>query len=116
MDIRKLSSNHTKNGFLYKLVQRNDKAAIYEQFEKAEKKRADLLSTHHWEVFKIKIEPHREKMRRFCEQMKVPFVADNYSEYKEKFPADSEFGESAWSFEQLKHAINKFEELSKDVE
>ena len=105
MKIEKLPSCLSKNGFLYKLVERTDKCAIYEQCEQ------NGDSTGHWEVFKIKSYDPRKKAKYFYEKEGKPFNADEFPDLKEAFAADNDFGKTAWCFTDLAKARAKFKEL-----
>lgn len=103
--VERLANTLRKNGFVYKLVQRTDKHAIYEQFYTAEE------SAEHWEVFKIRVRPARADAERLCKRHSKPFNPDNYPEYKESFPGDEDFGSTAWCYMKLEKAQRKFMEL-----
>ena len=79
-----------KNGFDYYLVIRSEKVACYEQRYSENVK--------YYEIFIIKVKHEQNLFGRFYKE-------------RELFPADSDFGKSAWSFRNLDDAIKKFREL-----
>src|SRR5258708_3454674 len=103
--VEKLQSVNRKGGFIYKVVERNDKAAIYEQFDGEE-------STYHWEVFKIEINAYREIMERLTTKYNKPFNPLDYPELKEMFPSNESFGRSAWCYTNLDKAFAKYKDIS----
>lgn len=96
--MEKLPLEIKKNHYDYKLISRNDKAAIYGQYLPG----GELLIAY--EVFQIR------------EQQASTSVINgqiiNYIE-KELFPSDEEFGKTAWSFNNLENAEKCFNGLSK---
>lgn len=90
--MKKLDNVVQKNGFIYTLVKRNEKAAIYRQ----EDKEGELQG---YEVFRIKTVKDKE-------------VFGNHIEAHEKFPANKDFGITAWSTgKDIKKAYLKFDQL-----
>ena len=79
-----------KNGFDYTLVQREGKCYIYRQ--------TVTEKTHYYEVFQVQVRPEQTFKGKF------------YPEH-EVFPADSNFGRSAWSYYSLKRAKERFDLL-----
>jgi hypothetical protein len=96
--MKKLPDTFEKNGLNYKMVERNDKAVIYQQFN------AENLPIG-YEVFRVKI------------QKETDMVLNGVSvhlEEKEALPSNESFGLWAWGYDTLPMAIAKFMELSKD--
>jgi len=79
-----------KNGFLYKLYKKGEKAYMYEQSDPRED------AFHAYEVFKIRIDKPKEIFG-----IQLP--------EREKFPGNEDFGKWAWSCNQLDRALIKFE-------
>lgn len=85
-----------KNGYLYKLYKRGDKAMIYEQTY------PDDGSICSYEVFKIRID-----------KPKVIFGISLPE--REKFPGNEDFGKWAWAVTDLNKAMEKFETIESGV-
>lgn len=86
--IKALKEEVNKNGFMYKLVKRNEDRAIYSQH-------TALGQTCAYEVFKIKKGKLHPKSSE--EDLK------NY-DLSERFPRDEDFGKTAWTYPSLKKA------------
>ena len=85
-----------KNGFLYKQVERTDKAAIYAQHDGGGPPVA-------FEVFKIRKYPTR--VIEFKGRGPRTFEAH------EGFPGNEEFGTKAWTYKELGEAQKKHKEI-----
>ncbi|GEM_PF-1069759 len=81
----------TKNGFTYTQVLCKGRSYIYEQ-EITEK-------VKYYEVFIAKVKPER-------------FFKGAMRPAKEAFPCNEDFGKTAWSYRNLKDAIDKFLEIN----
>ena len=88
--IMRLDKVIRKNGFTYHLIDRSDRFAIYEQSDKGK--------VFGYEVFKIKIQRERVFDGRFFPR-------------KEKFPANEDFGKTAWSISDIERAFSKYHQL-----
>lgn len=87
------------NRFNYKLVERNDDFAIYEQWNHGVVKC--------YEVFKIKkIDGSKMNNPHFKE---IEWTK-NY-QFKEKFPKDEDFGYTAWTYKTVDDARKKYQSL-----
>jgi len=101
--VDKLPETKSKNGFMYTLVERNDKAAIYEQFD------PESAMVVGYEVFEVVV------TKPSCIQQKSGVKAGMWYQYPatEKFPGNEDFGKMAWAYMTLEGATKKYEELSK---
>jgi len=95
--MKKLPLEISKNGFTYKQVKRNEKIAIYSQYDPIFKKIVG------WEVFFIKIQKENDVI---IDDAKVHY------ELKELFPSNEKFGTSAWSYMKASSAERMFAYLS----
>lgn len=86
-----LPYSKTKNGFIYTLVKREDKVAMYQQHNKA----GELVA---FEVFSITTHNGYE-------------IAGKIIPPAELFPSNEMFGVTAWSFRDREGALIKFKEL-----
>lgn len=100
-NIRKLPDKLKKNGFEYRLVERNEKRAIYSQH-------AGLSQIIAYEVFNIKIGDLRKAKKRWADIKKINFNPDDYEEFYEIFPSDEDFGKTAWTYPNLELAKKAF--------
>lgn len=91
-----LSNRINKNSFVYNLVQRGERAMMYEQIEPEE----NLIVGY--EVFKRKID-----------QPKVIFGIE--LGIREVFPGNEDFGKWAWSISDKERAIAKFNLIEQQV-
>lgn len=95
-NMKKLSNVVNKNGFVYNLIKRNDFKAIYSQHTIDGK-----LIGH--EVFRIQIGKEAELFGKLIPE-------------REKFPADNDFGVTAWSIgADLDKAMERYEGLKRVV-
>jgi len=90
--MEKLGQEITKNKFLYRQMQRNDYAAIYEQYGKAWDGKPMVFG---YEVFWIK--------KQEAQKIKMQGIEIELKE-KELFPSDNDFGLTAWSVKKLETA------------
>jgi hypothetical protein len=97
--MEKLSQEVLKNGFVYKLVDRSEGAAIYAQYRPG----GTLLVGY--EVFIIRVQEEKDVV--------IKGTPIHYA-HKELFPKDEDFGFTAWAFNvsQLKRAKVMFEGLA----
>ena len=79
--MKKLEKTIRKNGYEYKLHTRGKRAAIYEQWGKTSEGKDRLFA---YEVFEIKTTNEK-------------FVFNTTYPAQERFPANEDFGKSAWS-------------------
>jgi hypothetical protein len=90
--VERLPQTLTTNGHNYKLIQRTDSKAIYEQCTKT-----GILAGH--EVFLVEVLPAGKVFER------------EYNE-REKFPSASDFGITAWSTGiNIEQAIKRYNSL-----
>lgn len=90
--VERLANTLTTNGHNYKLIQRTDTKAIYEQ-----KTKAGLLAGH--EVFEIIVLPAGKVFEK------------DYSA-REHYPSASDFGVTAWSTGiAIEQAVKKYNQL-----
>ena len=92
MLIKKLEMEIRKNGHVYKLITRSKNRAIYSQ--------SDSNRLIAYEVFKIFI-----RGERYSEILKRVIPPT------ERFPSNESFGKTAWTFSNLKPAMEKYNEL-----
>ena len=96
----KLPETISKHGMNYKLLKRNDKAAIYSQYTK------EGLHVG-YEVFIVKVQP----------EFKFPNGVINPA--KESFPSSEMFGKTAWAYmakkESLALAENRYDEITNGI-
>jgi hypothetical protein len=88
----------TTDPLTYKLVTRNDMAAVYERSRDGHVK--------DYEAFLIKVDP-KGKIQKFPGGT-IKVVEDD----TEKYPTNSQFGRIAWSFGNKEAAIRRFEKIS----
>jgi hypothetical protein len=91
--IRPLPAETRRHGVFYRQVERNEKAVIYAL------RYAPAGPEIGFDVFRVVVAPPRTiagKMLPGCE----------------RWPGDSAFGRSAWSFDKLETAYHKYEEIS----
>jgi len=93
--IKKLPENINRNGFVYKLVERTDKKAIYSQHSKEGK-------LYRYEIFKTKL----RKLGRYDNPTDIKLYAR-----KEAFPSDEEFGKRAWTYFKYEDAKKAFDAI-----
>ena len=91
--MRILQPSYTKNGYLYYLVTRNERAAIYVQYE------GDRFVSY--EVGKIK-------------NVKEAHIGANTIETGETFWSSEDFGVIAWTMNDLKRAMDKYNEITNE--
>lgn len=104
----KLSKIKSKNGYEYTQIDRNAKAAIYEQ--KVEKEiNGNVGEIVGYEVFKIIVGKAYSLVQKHGNKKGEVY---NYPA-AEKFPGNEDFGKWAWSFTTKNMAMAKFKELSK---
>jgi hypothetical protein len=85
-----------KNGFIYRLLKRGEKAMLYEQYC------IDAEKVVCWEVFKRKID-----------QPKVIFGIELGE--REIFPGNEDFGKWAWAPSDYQRALNIFENIENTI-
>lgn len=90
--VKRLPGEISKNGYLYILVQREERKAIYKQTYK------DILVGY--EVFKIRIQ-----RARFSHMLgrSIPEC--------ERFPCNEDFGRTAWSCRDLNSALIRYNNI-----
>ena len=103
--IDKLPQTKSKNGFLYTLIKRNAKAAIYSQVN--EKFPED--KSVGYEVFLITLTKPCAIMQKNGSKKGMWY---HYPE-TEKFPGNEDFGKFAWSYSYKNAAMDKYKEISK---
>jgi len=79
-----------KNGYDYTQVLRGGKSCIYAQWS------GEIIMAY--EVMKIRVKPGR-------------WIKGTWIEEREKFPADEDFGYTAWSYPTWERAKEKYDEL-----
>lgn len=97
-----LPETKSKNGYMYTLVERNAKAAIYEQFC------PEAGRVVGYETFKI------VTVKPSTIMQKHGVNAGKWYQYPEteKFPGNEDFGKIAWAYHTLERATEKYQELS----
>lgn len=102
--MNKLPETKKKNGYLYTLVARSDKAAMYSM--KNEKEPLD--DSIGYEVFLVKVQ----------KAATIPYSSGSkkgqlyHMPEQEKFPGNEDFGKWAWAFMTNEAAMKKFQEVS----
>lgn len=84
-----------KNGFTYQRMERTDKTAIYAQIDND----SEVIG---YEVFKIKTRGAR-------------WLKGRHLEAQERFPANEDFGYTAWSYRSIDRAREKFKQLEQNT-
>ena len=103
-----LPMTKSKNGYAYRQIKRNDKAAIYEQsVEKEVNGEIGKIVGH--EVFRIQISKAYSLVQKNGSKKGQVY---NYPA-AERFPGNEDFGKWAWAYTTLDQAMVKFNELSK---
>lgn len=95
MRILRLLETIENDVFVYRLITRTERVAIYQQFYK------DVPKC--FEVFKIKTE--KAFRNRFRSKWENDF------DEKEYFPTDAAFGKTAWTYKTLDEAEKKYRKL-----
>jgi hypothetical protein len=91
-NIKELPETIKKNGFSYILLTRTPKKAFYAQYCE------NVLIG--WEVFQIRV-----RGAQFS-----PLLRKSLDAY-EKFPRNSDFGKTAWTFQYYEAALSKYQEI-----
>lgn len=84
--LKKLNNEITRNGCIYRLIERTATKAIYYQ------------DNFGFEVFKIRVVKPHPKAKKDCAEF----------EKVEKFPSDQDFGRGAWYYKTLEEAKKKY--------
>lgn len=95
--MRLLENKIRKNGYEYRLVERGEKAFIYEQWDDEDN------FTVAYEVFRLKIAKSKE-------------VFGDIMPEREVFPGNEDFGVWAWSFSTKERAYEKYNRLESGEE
>lgn len=95
-EVKKLATEVKKNGFTYTLVQRNERAAMYETS-------ISDGTNPYYEVFQIKTAPGGEST--------ISGKLITFSPH-ERFPSNEDFGKSAWCYRYKDKAEAKYAEIS----
>jgi hypothetical protein len=90
--MKKLPEQYLRNGYLYKLVRRDEKKALYSQSY-------DNIPVG-YEVFKIRVQ-----RARFSQ------IIGTYIPAHERFPGNSDFGRSAWAIIDLNDALIRYDNI-----
>ena len=100
-----LPATKSKNGYAYKLLKRNKKAAIYSSTNEKFPEDDSVA----YEVFKVVVSKPCAIMQ------KSGTKAGMWYQYPstEKFPGNEDFGKIAWSYNTIGLAQKKFVEISK---
>lgn len=101
LSIRKLGKELRKNGFTYRLVERNNKRCIYSQLN-------ELGKIMGYEVFLTKLGDLKKAKKRWAILKNQKINLDDFEEYYEIFPSDEEFGLRAWTYPTLQKAEEAF--------
>jgi len=96
MEYEKLKEVVTKHKHTYRLLKRNDLAAMYEHFNESDK----IIG---YEVFSVKVQPE------------FTFPNGTVNPAKEAFPSNESFGKWAWCFMTLKCADERYEEITNGI-
>lgn len=103
LDLLKLPDTVRKNGFIYRLVKRNERKLLYAQYNK-------LGSIVAYEVFKNHIRPYRSRKEHLSILNQDKKDHSSEPEWYETFPGNEEFGKRAWTYPTLKDAEKAFDE------
>jgi hypothetical protein len=95
--MEKLSNEINKNGFVYTLHKRGEKAMIYEQYD------PEVERIVAYEIFRIKID-------------KPKVVFDIELGEREIFPGNEDFGKWAWACSTKERALERFERIESGEE
>jgi hypothetical protein len=96
-EVRKLKLVIKKNSYVYSQLLRNEKFAIYGQYDPS------INKVIAFEIFRIYL----------IKRMQVKIPEKNFymqAGIYEKFPSDSDFGKTAWSFTDYERAKKRFDE------
>lgn len=96
--MEKLNEKIKYKGFIYNKVKRNNFKAIYSQHN-IDDCGNEILEPIGYEVFRISV-------------LKEGELFGIYYPEREKFPADRDFGVTAWSYRTLASAEKKYEEIN----
>lgn len=99
-----LPKTKSKNGYLYKLVKRTKKAAMYSMTNEKFPEDTSLA----YEVFKVVL------TKPASIQQKSGVKKGMWYQYPvtEKFPRNEDFGKTAWAYQTLGAAEAKFKEIA----
>ena len=100
-----LPQTKSKNGYLYTLIKRNAKAAIYSMVN--EKYPEDTSVAY--EVFQVIVTKPYSIQQKNGEKKGMWY----HYPMMEKFPSNEDFGNFAWAYNKKSDAMARFEELSK---
>lgn len=100
-----------KNGTFF-LGRRNEEVAIYSRFK--ESPYMDAPQYH--EVFIIKKLDGKKSAESFNKRFGANYDVENAPDIKEKFPSDEDFGKTAWCYQDLKRAEEKYHVLTAEIE
>jgi hypothetical protein len=90
--MEKLSNEINKNGFVYTLYKRGEKAMIYEQYD------PEVERIVAYEIFRLKVD-----------KPKVVFGIELGE--REIFPGNEDFGKWAWACSTKERALERFERI-----
>ncbi len=99
LNLLKLPEELKKNGFVYKLVKRENAKCIYSQS-------TPIIA---YEVFKTKITNLEKSQQHFNKLNGTDIKASH--EFKEIFPGDEDFGKRAWTYQSLEKALERYNSL-----
>jgi hypothetical protein len=105
--VEPLPQEKSKNGYLYKLVKRTKKAAMYEQIIEKECN-GDVGRTVGFEVFQIIVGKAYSLIQKNGKKKGEVY----HYPPMEKFPGNEDFGKTAWAYTVLETAKEKFKEIS----
>lgn len=97
MKIRALPEEITKNGFIYRLIERTDKRCLYAQHSK-------LGRCQGYEVFLTKLGDSNKAAESFARMNNKEPQYTAREDYYEIFPGNEEFGKRAWFYPDLESA------------
>jgi hypothetical protein len=101
-----LPQTKSKNGYVYNLVKRSAKAAIYEQIVEKEIN-GEIGEKVGYEVFLISVGKAYSLVQK-CGKKKGQVYSYPAAE---KFASNEDFGKTAWAFNTMKAAMEKFNEI-----
>lgn len=102
----KLPQTKSKNGYIYTLVTRSDKAALY----KLTNEKYPEDTSVGYEVFRITVSKPYSLVQKHGNKKGQVY---NYPA-AEKFPSNEDFGKTAWSYMTKATAMVRFDELNKE--
>ena len=104
LSLKPLDSIIIRKEFTYRLLKRDIGKFIYTQHNED-----GTIGTY--EVFKNKIGDLRKVKERWAKLSHSEFNPEDYQQYYEIFPSDSEFGRRAWTYANLDDALKRYDSI-----